>query len=189
MPSMTALWIIACAALLTMLPGCAWLGGYDAEGRPVAKQFQVDLSNLDWIEISYMPRPGDPVFAVASRLSLMGSGEVVFRTGRSPQVWDSFSSEIDNPHWNELYEDRLHLESTEMQALYQEFVNAGLFPRRSLNSSAAEVQKPFVKVNAKIGHERALRIVDDRRIVRIVERVLEQFEATARLAHEGEAPR
>lgn len=177
------------AALLAGATGCAWLGGYDADGRPLAKHFTVDISNLDWVEISYMPRPDDPAFSSGCRLSLAGSGEIEFRTGRSPQVWDDFSSKVDDPHWNEVFADRLHVGQDGMQEIYQQLVDAGLFVRRSAGRRRDDMVAPFVKLNARIGRERAIRVVSDRRLVRIVERVLANFEQTALLARRAEGRR
>lgn len=174
------------ALALAGLCGCASLGG-GTGWFPAAKTFPVDISNLDWVEVTYVPRPGDPVFERPCRLSLMGSGEVEFRAGRSPQVWDTFSQKIDDPHWNDLFVDRAHLEPAGMQPLYQELVDAGLFPSRW--SMERDTQSPpFIKVNASIGRERAIRFTDDRRLVAIVERVLSRFEDTALLARTRNDP-
>jgi hypothetical protein len=136
----------------------------------------------------YVPRPRDPVFATPCRVTLMGSGHIEFRTGRSPQVSKSFFDKVDDPHWNDLYTDRLNIGDDAMEALFQEFVDAGLFPRWSPRHRKEDMTTPFVKINAKIGQERTLRVLSDRRTVRIVERILSQFEATALLAQQaGEA--
>ena len=170
------------AALALATSGCAWLTGYDAGGQLAPKLFTVDLSSLDWIEISYFPRDNDPVFALPCRLNLMGSGEIIFQTGRSPRLWDSFSEKVQDPYWDELFTDRMHLERADMQALYQELVDAGLYPLRPSRVRQQEISKPFARVNGKIHRERVLRIVSERRLIRIIERTLDSFEETARMA-------
>lgn len=167
--------------------GCAIWPGRDT--RPAAVRFEVSISNLDWVEIAYLPEPGDRVFQQPCRLSLMGSGEVLFRTGRSPRVWDSFSSAVDDPHWNEVFDDRRHIGQAAMQTLYQQLVDAGLFLRYTRHLIALEGDGPRIRINAQIGRERTVRLTDDRALVRVVERVLEMFEDTARLAHPRETPR
>jgi len=171
---------ILTACLLVISSGCAALRGYDSDGRPKSRQFQVNLSGLDWMEISYMPAAGDPLFSNSCRLSLYGSGEIIFLTGRSPKVWDSFSSKVDDPHWTEIFEDRLHVPQDDMQAVYQQLVDAGLVTVRAGSRFHREdLRPPFVKFNGRIDRERVIRITDDRRLVRIIERILQNFEQTA----------
>ncbi len=170
------------AALVSML--CLACGGGCASwsGRPETLRFEVSISNLDWVEIAYLPAPGDPLFQQPCRLSLMGSGEIEFRTGRSPRLWDSFSDAVEDPDWNDLYEDRRHVGQDRMQELYQQFVDAGLFPRYTRHLIALDGSGPGIRINAQIGRERVLRLTDDPRIVRVVERMLRLFEETAMLA-------
>ena len=90
LPSPLATLLLA-SALFASASGCASTKG---DGRPPARHFAVDLSGLDWMEIVYNPQPKDPVFKMPCKISLMGSGEVEVRMGRSPRVWNSFSDKI-----------------------------------------------------------------------------------------------
>ena len=170
------------AGMMLAASGCVGLRGRDTSGVFGARRFPVDISNLDWVEVSYMPRPEDAVFATACRLSLMGSGEIMFRTGRSPQVWDAFSHKVDDPSWNDLYVDRLHIGQKDMQELYQQLVDAGLFPPQFSRRNVEVGTTPYIRINASIGRATAVRIIDDRKMVRIIEGVLRNFEQTALLA-------
>ncbi len=176
-------------ALAAML--CLALGGGCSSwsGVPDAVQFDVSISNLDWVEIAYLPAPGESLFRQPCRLSLMGSGEIEFRTGRSPRLWDAFSNAVEDPHWNDLYEDRRHIGQERMQALYQQLVDAGLFPRYSRHLMTLDGSGPGIRINAQIGRERTIRLTDDPRIVRVVEQTLRLFEETAELANRGERRR
>ncbi len=174
-------------ACLALCGGCAlreggWPGIFEGRREPVA------ISNLDWVEIRFLPHPSDPLFDSVCRLSLYGSGEIEFRTGRSPRVEDAFSTAVDDPDWNDLRTDRQHVGQERMQALYQELVDAGLFPRRGAGPPPRR-SVPLVRVNARIGRERVLRLTDDRRIVALVERILASFAEGASAAPRREEAR
>lgn len=165
-----------CLACLLLLGGCAWWGGIASADR----QFPVEISGLDWIEIRYQPRPDDPRFASACHLSLLGSGEIEFRTGRSPRAMDPFSMATEDPRWNDVRTDRRHIGQEEMQELFQELVDAGLFSPKGRGAPPPAARAPRIRVNARIGRERILKLLDDRRLVAIVERILMNFAFTAR---------
>ena len=74
---------LVCGALL-LLGGCA--SPVQQDGRLRHRQFEVNISALDWLEIGYFPRPDDPRIPSPCRLSFFGTGEIQFKTGRSPQV-------------------------------------------------------------------------------------------------------
>ena len=165
--------------------GCAFLTGVDADGYPVAKEFIVDISNLDWMEVSYFPRKGDPVFKMPCRLSFHGSGEVEFRTGRSPQVTDALSAKVDSPYWNEFYTDRRHIGQERMRAFYQDMVDAGLFPKRDVKAAfkrMGDEDDAYVRIIANIRYDKTRRLTDDPRILRVLQPYLHSFREAAREA-------
>lgn len=146
------------------------------EGTLSGRHFPVAGSSLDWLEISYTPAPNDPDFQMPCRLSLLGSGEMVFRTGRSPQVWDDFSTKIDDPHWNDLRVDRAHIGQDAMTELLQQFVDAGIVPNPYGRMTPGDAPKPpVVSIRGKISGKPIARRVDNRRVVRLVERQLFRF--------------
>ncbi len=163
------------------------------DGALEGRKMEISDSSLNWMEIAYFPEPGNPDFRNACKLSLQGSGEIVFKTGRSPQVWDDFSQKFDDPHWNEVFSDRSHIGQEAMRRLFQRFVDLGLYPVEwKRKTPGEEPRPPMVRFRAKLDGENVLRTVDNRRIVRLVEDLLDPFAATARLAPGGDgdaAPR
>ena len=170
---------LACCALL-LLVGCA--SPVQEDGRLRHRQFEVNLSALDWLEVGYFPRPGDPRVPLPCLLSFFGAGEVQFKTGRSPQVWSSFSGEVEHPHWNEVFVDRLHLKPAEMQEVFQTFVDEGVVPARSFTIARKAVEKPYVNVAGMIGMEKIRLATDNPHLVGLVEEALENFEPALRRA-------
>ena len=173
--------LVSLLSLFIFIGGCATT---NSEGYSIGKEFTVNISHLDQLLVIYTPRPGDPVFTMPCRIEFWGSGEIEFRTGRSPQVWDSFSTDTQNPAWNEVYADRRHIGQEGMQELYQAFVDAGLFPKY-MNSAAQTVKGggATIRVAASIGREKVKRQTDDPRLMRLVERQLRKFEDTAKAAN------
>ena len=156
--------------------GC--LSPVDSTGRLRHRSMEVELSGLDWIEVSYYPADNDPLVKDPCRLSLFGSGEVIFKTGRSPQIWDSFSEQVSDPNWNDVYSDRMHLSQEEMESVFQAFVDEGLIPQKVYTRSAGEVKKPYVKFAAQVGREKVRRVTDNMYLVVLVQESLENFTST-----------
>lgn len=166
---------LASCVLLLLLGGCT-VPANVREGDLVGKHFDVRTSGLNWAEIAYTPREGDPDFRYPCRLSLFGSGEIQFRTGRSPLVFDDFSHKVDDPYWNEIVEDRVHIGDEAMRDIFQSLVDAGVFYDDWHRMSSGETPRPpMVRIRAKIDGNETLRVVDNRRVVRIVERLLPPF--------------
>lgn len=165
----------ACLSALLVVAGCTMPANV-REGNLKGKQFEVSESSLNWAEIVYTPRPRDPVFRAPCRLTLFGSGEIVFRTGRSPRVIDDFSQKVTSPDWNDYVEDRAHIGDKAMRDVFQQLVDAGVFYDDWHRVSKGEDPKPpMVRVRAKFDGKETLRVVDNRRVVRIVERILDDY--------------
>ena len=181
---------LALVAAPLALGGCNAMRGLDSQGRPLAKRFKVDVSNLDWVIIIYYPHRRNPSFTRPVYLSLAGTGEIEFKCGRSPLVWNSFSDQTDDPYWNELFTDRKNIPMKRMEKIYQALVDEGLFPRYDIRAMNADDlnKRPLVRIRAKIGMERTLRVMDDPAVIAIIEEILENFEhlgrAAARLQYE-----
>ncbi len=149
------------------------------DGELRGNRFPVETSSLDWLEIAYTPRSNDPDFPLACRLSLLGSGEMTYRTGRSPLVWDDFSTKRDDPDWNDIWEARVHIGEQSMTALLQSFVDLGIVPPETARMVAGEPPSPpLVKIRGKIAGKSIYRVVDNRKVVRLVERQLLRFRRT-----------
>ena len=146
------------------------------DGDLKGRVFPVETSSLDWLEIAYTPRENDPDFAMPCRLSLLGSGEMTFRIGRSPQVWDDFSTKVNDPYWNDIRVDRAHIGDEAMTELLQAFVDAGVVPPLYGRMVPGDAPKPpMVKIRGKIGGKAVARMVDNKKVVKLVERQLLRF--------------
>ena len=166
--------LVACLALLAAA-GCI-VPANVRDGDLKGKHFEVSDSSLNWAEIVYTPRKGDPDFRYPCRITLFGSGEVQFRTGRSPLVIDDFSQKVNDPYWNEIVMDRVHIGNEAMRDVFQQLVDAGVFYDDWHRVSNGEDPKPpMARIRAKFDGNDTLRIVDNRRVVRIVERVLDRI--------------
>lgn len=163
--------LVPCLALLAAA-GCA-VPANVREGNLNGKQFEVKESSLNWAEIVYTPRRGDRDFRNPCRMTLHGSGEIEFRTGRSPLVFDDFSQKVNDPNWNDIVVDRIHIGEEAMRDVFQQLVDAGIFYKDFRRVSKGEEPKPpMARIRAKFDGKDTLRVVDNRRVVRIVERLL-----------------
>jgi hypothetical protein len=165
--------LVPCLALLAAT-GCV-VPANVRNGDLNGKQFEVSESSLNWAEIVYTPRKGDPDFRFPCRITLYGSGEVQFRTGRSPLVIDDFSQKVNDPYWNEIVVDRIHIGDEAMRDVFQQLIEAGIFYKDFHRISKGEDPKPpMARIRAKFDGKDTLRVVDNRRVIRIVERILGQ---------------
>lgn len=170
---------ILVAFVSTLTSGC--LSPVQRDGRLKHQQFKVQASSLDWLEIGYFPHPKSPDILAPCRLSLFGTGEIQFKTGRSPQVWSAFSHEVQHPFWNEVFSDRLHLPSHEIQAVFQEFVDEGVVPPRTAlahKTTRQKVTPPYIQVAGTIGRHKIRLATDNAFLVELVEAALANFEST-----------
>ena len=172
---------VAISILLALfMSGC--LSPLDKTGRLRHKAVEVELSSLDWIEVAYFPVAENPVIKGPCRLSLFGVGEVIVKTGRSPQLWDSFSTKVTDPYWNELFTDRMHLPPDEMQTVFQAFVDEGLIPARTFTRRTKNLKPPYVNISAQVGMEKIRTATDNPFLVGLVEESLENFGPVIRQA-------
>lgn len=166
--------LLLCAVPL-LLAGCGTPMNV-REGNLKGEHFEVKGSSLDWMEIAYTPRRNDPDIEMPCKLSLYGSGEIVFTTGRSPRVWDDFSQKVDDPNWNDVRQDRRHIDEESMRSLMQDFIDLGIAPPKWGRMTTGEPPKlPRVRIRAKINGKSIFRETDNRKVVRLVERQLVGF--------------
>ena len=128
--------LAAAAAVMLFAHGC--FSPTDSTGRIPHEEIEVESSGLNNVVFVYEPIPGDPRFPHLCRLELYGDGLAVFRTGRSPQLRDSFSTDVSHPDWNHIVEGRLDLTAEQMRTVMQVFVDEGLVPSRSVRESDSE---------------------------------------------------
>ncbi len=168
------------ALLAFLVSGC--LSPLDKTGRIRHKAVEVELSSLDWIEVAYFPTAEHPTIKGPCRLSLFGVGEVIVKTGRSPQLWDSFSTKVTDPYWNELFTDRMHLSHDEMQTVFQAFVDEGIIPAGTFTRRTENLKPPYVNISAQVGMEKIRTATDNPFLVQLVEESLENFGPVIRQA-------
>lgn len=160
---------------MVLLAASGCVSPTDEQGRLRHKQFEVEPSGLDWIEIAYYPAKNDPKVKFPCRLSIFGAGEVEFKTGRSPRLWSSFSDKVDDPYWNDLYSDRMHLPKDEMLSVFQAFVDEGIVPKDLFTRKTEAVKPPYVNISAQIGREEVRMATDNKFLVGLVEEAIENF--------------
>ena len=165
-------------SMTILLSGCAFLKPVDKDGRIIHKQFEVEVSGLDWLEMVYFPAPNDPEIRNICRLSIYGTGERVFRTGRSPRLADSFSDAVGDPYWNDYFSDRIHLDREEIQEVFQIFVDEGIVPKNQRRVSKQPYRKPYITAAAQIGNEKVRLLTDNKYLVQLAEEAIENFRPT-----------
>lgn len=160
-----------------------------SDGRLRHSSFEVDISELDWLEILYTPAENDREILLPCRLSFFGVGHVEFKTGKSPKFWRETSTDTSNPNWGSYYTDRVTIGREEMERVFQAFVDEGVVPppymlvSRDVVSSKANAR---VSMKGIIGFKEFRLTTDNKYIVGLTEEALENFETTIAIAREDE---
>lgn len=180
------LFIFFCALAFTNI-GC--ITAMQSDGRLRHSSFEVDISELDWLEILYTPAENDREILLPCRLSFFGVGHVEFKTGKSPKFWKETSTDTANPDWGSYYTDRITIGREEMERVFQAFVDEGVVPppymlvSRDVVSSKANAR---VSMKGIIGFKEFRLTTDNKYIVGLTEEALENFETTIAIAREDE---
>lgn len=167
--------------------GC--ITAMQGDGKLRHSSFEVDISELDWLEILYTPAENDREILLPCRLSFFGVGHVDFKTGKSPKFWKETSTDTANPDWGSYYTDRVTIGREEMERVFQAFVDEGVVPppymlvSRDVVSSEANAR---VSIKGIIGFKEFRLTTDNKYIVGVTEEALENFEATIAIARENE---
>ncbi len=167
--------------------GC--ITAMQGDGKLRHSSFEVDISELDWLEILYTPAENDRKILLPCRLSFFGVGHVDFKTGKSPKFWKETSTDTANPDWGSYYTDRVTIGREEMERVFQAFVDEGVVPppymlvSRDVVSSEANAR---VSIKGIIGFKEFRLTTDNKYIVGVTEEALENFEATIAIARENE---
>lgn len=157
-------WSLCC---LLSVAGCARFGA----PRPLS--FRVGSSGLDIVEVLYLPAPDHPDIQAPSRLVLFGSGRIKLVSGTSPRVVDGFSIALEDPRWDDYRESAVNLSMTEMTALFQRLVNAGLvYPLRKPPKPPPGHDLPVVRAAGKIGGNSFNRVVFEDDLVFLFEHII-----------------
>ena len=153
--------LAAAAAVMLFAHGC--FSPTDSTGRIPHEEIEVESSGLNNVVFVYEPIPGDPRFPHLCRLELYGDGLAVFRPGRSPQLRDSFSTDVSHPDWNHIVEGRLDLTAEQMRTVMQVFVDEGLVPSRRVREEGPAL--PLLQCAGTIGPNKFVRSTRNRLLV------------------------
>jgi len=163
----------AAAAFCFAAAGCVSSVGRD--GRLKHENFRVSVSGLDWLVVDYHPSTNATraLTRFPVRVEIRGTGEIVCETGRSPRIWNAFSSETDNPYWNEIVSDRTHLGTGDIYNVLQRFVDEGVVATRPPRKPPSQL--PAVIVRGNISGKKIALLTDNRHIVGLVEEIIANF--------------
>jgi len=93
-------------------------------------RFTVDPSALDYAQMRISrPSPVDGKTETI-RIDISGSGFLEMTTGRSERVTDSFWRQSQDPVWQDLHRAHAMLSPAETAAIFQRFVDLGIFDRK-----------------------------------------------------------
>jgi len=117
--------------------------------------FTVKESGLNWVVIRQLYVTGNRQHI---NLRIDGNGMVVLKEGTSPLIINSFASNTQSEHWDDIRDHRFTLPPEDVNSIFQNLVNSGLFVKRtkSLFSGAASTNETsFVFVSANIQNKTA----------------------------------
>lgn len=155
-------------ALALLAIGCS---SEDSQGRLRHRQFDLEVMGIDWLTIIYHPKPGSSRFPYPVRVELYGNGAIVVKTGPSPQVLDDFSSDYQNPAWNQIAEDRKTLSQPDMQLVLQTFINEGVIPATGCRPPLKGT--PYIHCAGTLGFEKFINITSNAILVDTAEDFIE----------------
>jgi hypothetical protein len=174
---------ISAALLLTVLclagGGCMMLANKDPNPALVVQE-----SQLNWLEVRYFPRPGQPPVL----LSLQGSGHIRIKRGSSPLAGDDFSQDVANVKWTDLHEDQINLTPAQVREIFQSLVDRGLLrePDKDFVASATR-DMPTARITGKLDTEPVARLALEPELVGYIRSLLQLFDEH-KPADEGEKP-
>ena len=150
--------LAALAACLSLLCGCAT--------PPIV----VNDSQLNWLQMTLIPAEAG---AKLSRINLIGAGYVEFMEGRSPRVANSFSQEVENAKWQDVYQEKLGVSPEVIRDWLQLFVDAGVMDSAKNKVSKSNETKATVRFQANINRERAFCVTDDEELLELVGKLID----------------
>ena len=137
------------------------------------KLIVVEESQLNWLEIAYVPGMGQPPV----QLSLMGSGHIRIRRGTSPLITNDFSQDVKNIKWNDIAVDQITIEPAQVRDLYQSLVNRGLL-REPDKDFAASVSRgvPKARIVGMLNGDPVARVAIEPELIGFVRELLKLFD-------------
>jgi hypothetical protein len=115
------------AAIVLLTPGC-----FDPfYSNPY---FKVDESGLNWLEIYSKKISGKDLV----RVRLDGGGVIKIREGTSPLVGNEFAHDPRHEQWDDIRDYQLSISKEEVNRLFQELINNGLFLEQKKTEDSPE---------------------------------------------------
>ena len=149
--------LVAIAASLSLLCGCAT--------PPIV----VSDSQLNWLQITR--RPANPGARI-SHINLIGVGYIEFIEGLSPRVANSFSQDVNNAKWQDVYQEKLGVSQEVIREWLQLFVDAGVMDSSKNKVSKNNEAKTTVLFQANINREKVVCVTDDEELMDLVEKLI-----------------
>ncbi len=146
------------AASLSFVCGCAT--------APV----KVGDSQLNWLQITC--RPSDK-HAPQCRINLIGAGYIDFIEGRSPRVTNSFSQEIGDEKWQDVYQEKLGVSPEVIREWLQLFVDAGATDSAKNKVSKKDKAEETVLFQANINNDKTICLTDDEELLELVHTLID----------------
>lgn len=171
-PSQRRLILTACSlAMLCAVSGCALFSG---NTPPMI----VKESQLNWLEVSYLPGMGK----APMQISLLGSGNIRVRRGTSPQIGDAFSQDVANVKWNDINVDQINVEPAQIRNVYQGLVDRGLLraPDKDFVPSANR-GNPLARIIGSLNNEHVARLAIEPELVGYIRELVKLFDENKHL--------
>ena len=150
--------IAVLSGALSLLCGCA--------SPPII----VSDSQLNWLQITLRPAE---VGARMSRVNLIGVGYIEFMEGRSPRVANSFSQDVVNAKWQDVYQEKLGVSPEVIRDWLQLFVDAGVMDSAKNKVSKGDEAGETVVFQANINREKAVCVTDDEDLLELVHKLID----------------
>ncbi|MEI6210423.1 MAG: hypothetical protein WCR06_02230 [bacterium] len=134
---------------------------------------QVSQSQLNWLEICYVPRRDSPPIQV----TLMGSGFVRIKRGRSPLVSNDFSQDVANVQWSDIETDQINVQPDEIHRIFQSLVDRGLMrpPDKTFAASASR-GGPTARILGTLNTDHVVRIVNEPELLGFIRDLITLFD-------------
>ncbi len=150
--------LAAIATSLSLLCGCA------------TAPIEVSDSQLNWLQITRRPVDAN---VLQSRINLIGVGYIEFIEGRSPRVTNSFSQDVGNEQWQNVYQEKLGVPPDVIRDWLQLFVDAGVMDSSKNKVSKDNAAGETVVFQANINREKTVCVTDDEELLRLVHKLID----------------
>lgn len=146
--------------------GCAMFSGKDP-------MMQVKESQLNWLEVRYLPGLGQP----AVQFSMMGTGLIRIKRGNSPLVTNDFARDVANHQWGDIQTDQINVPSADIHRIFQSLVDRGLLrePDKDFASFASRGVS-VAHISGTLNNTHVARIAVEPELVGFIREMLKLFD-------------